>query len=685
MIFTRYNIIIRITLAMVIVVVSVLFYWQFNAQYHYEINQIKNELKEEVTTLDKTLKNTTSYIEQMQFRATSFYEISQITAFESIIFDHLTEYEENQQTYFGLETIPEPYNAKLVGNLTGIGTLEGRSSDFYREIEMALSLNSVFQSALKVLPNDVWTYYLSGHKFLNLYPWVSSEQFHFTLDLLSYDFFRLGLPEHNPDHQLFWTSIYLDPATNILMVTCGAPVYENKQFRGVVAIDMTLDTLNQMISQSKLTRGQLFLVNENAQLLADPLLAHTSNQDIVQFKEVLPDAIPPEKVAPLLSSETLQTQEFGSYLLFAVPVNQAPWKLTLCLEKKTLILPILAQISLGLGLLLMGLTLLLILANQVIYREFIVPANLLINYIETVSQNQDNDIPIVPKDWQFSFQTIRRIFQANRKITAELVQQEKMSSLGQLVAGIAHEINNPINFIYGNLPYVKNYTKDLLYLLHIYQQKYTPDQEIKQTIQEIDLEFLEEDLPKLLHSMEVGSDRIREIILSLRNFSRLDEAEKKKVQLHQGLESTLTILENRLKLNEDHPDIQIKKHYGDLPPVECYAGQLNQVFYNIIANALDALKNSPKPEKWIEIKTEFLEPEKVSVKITDNGEGISEKDQAHIFDPFFTTKPVGQGTGLGLSISYQIIVDKHGGSLDCHSTPKEGTTFLITIPVYSSG
>lgn len=272
----------------------------------------------------------------------------------------------------------------------------------------------------------------------------------------------------------------------------------------------------------------------------------------------------------------------------------------------------------------------------------------------------------------------------------QLVQTEKMSSLGQLVAGVAHEINNPVNFIHGNLSHASNYTQDLLRLIDLYQQHYPdPNPTLQAEIEEIDLEFLQEDIVKLHQSMKLGTDRIREIVLSLRNFSRLDEADFKTVNLHEGIDSTLLILENRLKARPDCPEIKVVKAYGNLPLIECYPGQLNQVFMNLITNAVDALNefsqhNSREARQanpsWIEIQTQTVK-NWIEIRISDNGAGMTEETRARLFDPFFTTKPIGQGTGLGLSISHQIIVEKHGGKISCISAPGEGTAFVITIPV----
>jgi signal transduction histidine kinase len=272
---------------------------------------------------------------------------------------------------------------------------------------------------------------------------------------------------------------------------------------------------------------------------------------------------------------------------------------------------------------------------------------------------------------------------------AQLVQSEKMSALGQMVAGIAHEINNPVNFIYGNLNYTHEHTDNLLHLLELFTKTYpNPTAEIQAAIAAIDLDFLKEDLPKLVYSMKNGSERIRNIVLSLRNFARLDESQKKQVDLHEGIDNTLLFLQNKLTKTKN-PEIQITKDYGKLPLVECYAAQLNQVFLNILNNAIDALDEtiekclekdfSPK----IQLHTEVLKCGDILIKISDNGCGINKDIQKLIFDPFFTTKPVGKGTGLGLAISYQIVVEKHKGSLTCLSEPGKGTVFLIQIPTHN--
>ncbi|MBW3586309.1 MAG: GAF domain-containing sensor histidine kinase, partial [Cyanobacteria bacterium 0813] len=281
-------------------------------------------------------------------------------------------------------------------------------------------------------------------------------------------------------------------------------------------------------------------------------------------------------------------------------------------------------------------------------------------------------------------QTLNELQQAQM----QMIQSEKMSALGNLVAGVAHEINNPVGFIAGNLNEANAGVQDLIDYLRLYQEKFPqPGEELIEKAEEIDLDYLVEDLPKMLSSMKIGCERIKNISTSLRTFSRSDTAHKVEANIHEGLNSTLMILRHRLKANEQHPEIQIIKEYGNIPKVKCYLGQLNQVFMNLLANAIDALEESNQGRNFadilahpnhITIRTE-VEGEKVKISIADNGNGMSEEVKDRIFDHLFTTKDVGQGTGLGLAIARQIVEEKHGGKLSCISALGEGTEFVIEI------
>ena len=290
-------------------------------------------------------------------------------------------------------------------------------------------------------------------------------------------------------------------------------------------------------------------------------------------------------------------------------------------------------------------------------------------------------------------QSLQQLQQAQ----VQLVQNEKMSALGQLVAGVAHEINNPVGSLSANLEHVETYAQDLSSMVQLYQKHYPqPDPEILEEQEAVDLGFVLGDLPKIFKSMKLASERLRNISGSLRTFSRSETASKVPADIHSNLDSTLLILKHRLKANGDRPVIEIIKKYGDLPLVDCYPGQLNQVFMNLLANAIDALEEENESEvdsgpslfslfsvPQIRICTELVEPDWIAIRIADNGPGLTKDATQRLFEPMFTTKPPGKGTGLGLSISHQIITEHHGGRLQCQSVQGQGTEFAIEIPVRS--
>ncbi|MEO0646969.1 MAG: ATP-binding protein [Cyanobacteria bacterium J06650_10] len=317
--------------------------------------------------------------------------------------------------------------------------------------------------------------------------------------------------------------------------------------------------------------------------------------------------------------------------------------------------------------------------------------------LETYNQTLESTVQARTQELHTQNQNLQETLETLNDTQAQLVQSEKMSSLGQLVAGIAHEINNPVSFIHGNLQHTNRYVQDLLEVISLYRQHSQPPADVQERIEEIDLDFLEEDIKKLTQSMRMGTERIREIVLSLRNFSRLDESDSKTIDIHEGIDSTLLILGHRLKSDGTAPAIKIEKRYGDVPEINCFPGPLNQVLMNILANAIDALEdnrpllteaeNQTSAETsacqlpLIVIETQRITRDRIQLIISDNGPGIPGTIREKIFEPFFTTKDVGKGTGMGLSISYKIITEKHKGTLRCESVEGEGTTFVIELPI----
>lgn len=557
---------------------------------------------------------------------------------------------------------------------------------------------------------------------------IYTEKYAFLNDEWYTDTVKAGKP--------IWSRIYFAETNQIDYVAASAnyPIYDkNDKLLAIVGIDLLLSDINKYLQQLKVsTNSKIFIIERDGLLIANSSSAATFKKNHHETKRLKAD----ESSDSLIQSTAnyLQTNfqdlniiqqkqkldfkfNHENYRVHITPWNDdygLDWLVVVALPKSDFMAQIHVNTRTTILLCIAALfaaTLIGIFTSRRITKPilYLSQASFAIasgNLNQRIQPSRLQEINILAKSFNRMAKQLQAVFSElettnadleNRvcertaelkntldelhKTQSQLIQTEKMSSLGQMIAGIAHEINNPVSFIYGNLTHAKEYTQDLLGLLELYQQHLpNPPAVIQEKIEIIELDFIKQDFIKTLNSMQIGSERITEIVLSLRNFSRLDEAEYKQADIHAGIDSTLMILEHRLKPQNNYPRIEVIKQYSDLPQIECYAGQLNQVFMNILANAIDALNESKIAQPKIIISTQTIDNKQIQINITDNALGIPIDIQQKLFDPFFTTKPPGKGTGLGLSISYQIITEKHGGCIECISELGVGTTFAINIP-----
>ena len=572
----------------------------------------------------------------------------------------------------------------------------------------------------------VYTYFITPNNSMVVYreeiPWgiqakssleINAEEYYYTADA-----------KHNPEKKSVLTGLFYDSTGNEWMVSALSPAYDNKNnLIGVSGQDIVLSDLMKNTINDKLPGAYNLIFHKNGRLIAHPqyMKEIMEAQGNLNIQELNNKAL--SHTFEIIKQENssfgvLENIKDKTYLAFAY-LKGTDWYFVTVYPKSLLSSFAIKTIKFILIAALISLIIEIVLLFSVLDKEIAKPLNELITVADNISagklditlelkredeigrlatsfnimatqlnttfSNLENSKAELENRVEERTQELQNALVSLRNTQAQMLQAEKMSALGQTVAGVAHEINNPVNFIHANIQYIQTYIKDLLELVEVYQEYFPETPEFLQyKIDEIELEFIKEDSAKILKSMNIGSVRIREIVKSLRSFSRLDEAEYKQVDIHEGIDNTLLILQHRLKNNSTQSAIKIIKDYAQIPLVECYAGKLNQVFMNILGNAIDALSTSKNKDNSsnITISTQVIDENWVRICIADNGTGINEEVLQNIFNPFFTTKPVGKGTGLGLSISYQIIVETHKGKIYCNSELGKGTSFVVEIPIH---
>jgi len=479
---------------------------------------------------------------------------------------------------------------------------------------------------------------------------------------------------HHLQHgQCFWSASYMDPYSFQPIITCTTPTFDNGVMTGVVTIDLKLDGLQAEIEKWRAqTGGYLFIVDYQNKFVTFPkpekvLKVNQERGRVLkefmvaeEFAAAEPLFLPIATALAQWNQDFLQQKQqtesstaIAAHLQSVVQMNQMEAEIISGIIQDSLKASHSANLC---------------------YQEFEIKNDFLTQEASTVFLFH------LPRAY-FKLIIVKPFSEAVT-VTYSLIQKEKMSSLGKFVAGMAHEINNPVNFIYGNIAYADTYIQDLLELVKRYQQELSsPSRALQNYLTAIEFDFLVEDLPKILTSIKIGADRIRQLVASLKNFARTDEAGLKFVNLYEGIDNTLALLDSRLRTTSTQQGITVIKRYEELPLVECHAGLINQVFMNLLINAIDALETIENRERTITVYGKQIDSKWVRIAVADNGPGISYEVRQRLFDPFFTTKPIGKGTGLGLSVCYQIVTEKHGGKLTCHSIPGHGSHFVVELPV----
>jgi signal transduction histidine kinase len=733
--FKRYNRIIGLTYGVVLLISAGLVMIQAETKYEQQMAVMIERFHQTAFNIGHYLKNINDHLLLLDRQARAGMDpVSSLPQAESF-FNQLQDVMEENYFYWD---IPSSLPREKAAHLSGMGSHAGRPAEFYDEMAAMLRLVPLFAGAIDNLRHSSWVYYTSARGFIIVYPWMPPETYHFTestfdpvypwmspddhqLDRQAYEKAceRFGPAVADPLQKIVWSQAYIDQAGLGLMVACSAPVYFQQQFRGCVSVDVSLAELNRFVTTFPYQNARVFLVSDRDELLAHPALIRPDDQEVKPAVMGFPERIRKD-FAGIFKEKPLTRQLLEEWVVVYQNIENSPWKLVLTAPRSKIYLTGIMEAAPVFIALLLGLTLMLVIAHAITRREFIRPAHLLVNHIQNASYNPDAPVPGVQPAWRPWFESISRIFKENERLLSELteknihldalvasrteelrarnteledtlvqlkemqekiIMQEKMASLGMLTAGVAHEMKNPLNFIKNFAELSAELIDELDMALHTGGDRSAPER--------ID------EIRELMATLRQNIMKIRDhgnnadnIVRSMLRHSRGKPGERTTVDVNKLVEEYVKLAYHGIRARDPSFSISLITDYDpDAGSAAVVAQDLGRAVLNIVENACDAAfekKKNQGPEFVAEVRVKTIAmQDRVELYIRDNGGGIRAEDRDNIFTPFFTTKPPGRGTGLGLSITYDIIVREHKGDIRVDSVEDQYTEFIISLPKVS--
>ena len=672
--FKRYNYIMLIVFFLVFSAALGLLHLQYHTQYQHKMSNIKSAFEERALRLDM-LRVAKDHVEGMKLQAETYWLTHPVPPQNSTLFSQLQPIADDG---YSLDQLRPPFTEKIVGNLTGKGSLHNRDANFYREVAMALELNPLFQVIAHNIPNAVWIYYISANRFINIYPWVNSQHFVFNDELYDQELYKLGLPEHNPQRRTFWTEAYIDEAGTGLMVTCATPVYDGERFMGTVALDITLNVLNKFVQHFHAHSENLFIINQNNQLLAHTYLVDSTSKTVPPANLAFPEALPDTLWQTLFQAPEAKIVEIGGYLMIYQNLNHLPWKLIFWIPKQQVMREVFYEIGWGFMVLLPSLLIILLLTYHITQQEFIRPAQYLVEHIESENCGFDLPIPDVPASWRIWFVTVSRIFAENRRLFNEL---KNYSASLEERAQMISENNQQLSFKNAELERLNREKNEFLGIVaHDLKNPLAGISGLTELILGANDETPMAELFEHTRMIQTGSDNMFQLITNLLDVNVIESGKInvsfKTIELDLLIQRVInSYLERATRKNIT---IHFEKVTEISPILQTDRQITEQILDNLVSNAI---KYSPHGKTvWIRL-TDTVDW--LCCEIQDEGQGLNEEEQQKLFTKFsrLSPRPTGDehSTGLGLFIVKKL-ADAIHARVECRSEVGKGTCFIVEFP-----